>query len=93
MSRKGAVWRGELAQRIEEHLQGAITADELVTWAVDHPFFEDRGELNPDEQRLLGSALGLILQSADDEPLPTRTTPEELAELAQSLWGGEHPQV
>lgn len=89
MSRKGAVWRGELAQRIEERLQGAITADDLVAWAVDHPFFDDREELSPDEQRLLGRALGLILQSADDEPLPTRTTPEELAELAQSLWGDD----
>ena len=93
MSRKGAVWRGELAQRIEEHRQGAITTDDLVTWAVDHPFFEDREELSPDEQRLLGSALGMILQSADDEPLPTRTTSEQLADLARSLWGGEHPEA
>jgi len=93
MSRKGAVWRGELAQRIEEHRQGAITTDDLVTWAVDHPFFEDREELSPDEQRLLGSALGMILQSADDEPQATRTTTEELAELAQSLWGGERPEA
>ncbi|HXT34516.1 MAG TPA: hypothetical protein VN837_02970 [Chloroflexota bacterium] len=93
MSRKGAVWRGELAQRIEEHLQGAISADDLVIWAVDHPFFEDREELSPDEQRLLGKALGMVLQSADDEPPATRTAPEQLAELAKSLWGGEHPQV
>jgi hypothetical protein len=35
----------------------------------------------------------MVLQSAPDEPPATRTTSGQLADLAQSLWGGDrsHP--
>jgi len=93
MSRQGEVWRGELAERIDEHMAGLISVDDLLGWALDHPFFEDRESLSPDEQRLLGRALGTILQAAADEPLATRTTPEQLAVLARELWGGDRLQT
>ncbi len=74
MSRKGALWRGEPAQRITECLAGALPAEDLLAWALDHPFFEDREQLSDDEQRLIAQALGTVLQMAPDEPFATRTT-------------------
>ena len=88
MSRKGDVWRGELALRITECLDRMLPPDELLDWALDHPFFEDRDQLSEEEQRLIGQALGAILQLAEDEPPATRTTPEQLAALVETLWHG-----
>lgn len=88
MSRKGDVWRGELAQRIGECLEGTLPPDELLDWALEHPFFEDQEELSPEEQWLLGQALGAVLHLSPDEPPVTRTTRERLTELATMLWRG-----
>jgi hypothetical protein len=88
MSRKGALWRGELAQRISECLTGALPSEDLLEWALDHPFFEDREQLSDDEQRIIAQALGTVLQMAPDEPPGTRTTLEQLAALVEVLWPG-----
>ncbi len=92
MSRKGALWRGELAQRVSECLNGALPAEDLVEWALDHPFFEDREQLSDDEQRIIAQALGTVLQMAPDEPAATRTTLEQLAALIEVLWPGFHAE-
>jgi hypothetical protein len=88
MSRKGALWRGELAQRITECLSGTFPADDLLEWALDHPFFEDREQLGADEQRIIAQALGTVLRMAPDEPFSTRTTLEQLAAVVEVLWPG-----
>jgi hypothetical protein len=88
MSRKGALWRGELAQRVAECLAGALPAADLLEWALDHPFFEDREQLSEDEQRIIAQALGTVLRLAPDEPFRTRTTLEQLAALVEVLWPG-----
>lgn len=92
MSRKGALWRGELAQRIEECLTGTLPAEDLLEWALDHPFFEDREQLSDDEQRIIAQALGTVLQMAPDEPFGTRTTLEDLGTLVEVLWPGFHAE-
>ena len=93
MSKKGALWRGELAQRISECLHGTLSSDDLLEWALDHPFFDDREQLSDEEQRLIAQALGTILQLAPDEPPATRTTPEQLAALIDLLWPGFPPDA
>ena len=60
MSRKGALWRGELAQRIAECLNGALPGDDLLEWALDHPFFEDREQLSDDEQRIIATGEPIV---------------------------------
>jgi hypothetical protein len=84
MSRKGQLWRGDLAEHIEEHLAGRLSAEDLVDWAIDHPFFEDRTDLDEADQRVIGSALGFVLQIA--EPNDTRTTPAQLRDVVEALW-------
>jgi len=90
MSRKGALWRGELAQRIAECLAGSLSSEDLLEWALDHPFFEDREQLSDDEQRIIAQALGTVLQMAPSEPPGTRTSLEQLAALVEVLWPGYH---
>lgn len=87
MSRKGQLWRGELAQHIESYLSGQEQAEELLDWALDHPFFDDQSELDDEEQRVLAEGLGRILQMSEAEPLPTRTTRADLAATVRRLWG------
>jgi hypothetical protein len=89
MSRQGALWRGELAQHIHEYLGGAESYDELLDWVMDHPFFDDQSDLDAAERPLLAEALGRILQLSEAEPLPTRTTREELESTMTRLWGSE----
>ena len=86
MSRKGELWRGDLAMHLEDHLSGELSTDDLIDWAMDHPFFEDREQLSDAEQRVIAHALGRILQMTDDEPPATRTTPDELADTVEILW-------
>ena len=90
MSRKGALWRGELAQRIAERLDGTLADEDLLDWALDHPFFEDREQLSDEEQRLIAQALGTVLRMAPDEPRATRTTLEQVAAQVELLWPGFH---
>ena len=86
MSRKGQLWRGELAGEIEEYLAGRIDAESLIAWAMDHPFFEDRTDLDASDQRLIAFALGRVLELDESEPEGARTTPEELVETVEVLW-------
>jgi len=86
VSRTGQLWRGDLAQHIEEYLVGAVSSEALMDWAMDHPFFEDRSLLDQQEQAVIAQALGRILQMGDLEPQPTRTTDAQLAETAKMLW-------
>lgn len=90
MSRQGALWRGELAQHIEEYLDGTESYDALLDWAMDHPFFDEQRDLDAAERPLLAEALGRILQLSETEPLPTRTTRDELLATMTRLRGGEH---
>jgi hypothetical protein len=87
MTRKGELWRGDIAQQIEDYVAGAIALDALMEWALEHPFFEDRAELSSDEQHILAHGLGTILQADPNEPLPTRTTADQLQAAAEVLWG------
>ena len=87
MSRKGQLWRGELAGHVEDHLAGRLTAGDLLDWALDHPFFDDRTGLDDEEQAALGAALGSILQMSEEEPEASRTTREQLEALVRRLWG------
>jgi hypothetical protein len=86
MSRKGELWRGDLAQHIADYLAGNSTGDDLIGWAVDHPFFEDRSELSADDQRIIGLGLGTILQMDVSEPPELRTTDEQLRAAVELLW-------
>jgi hypothetical protein len=89
MSRKGQLWRGELAQHIEAYLAEQESLDALLDWALDHPFFDEQSELDAEERRLLAEGLGRILQLSDAEPLPTRTTRGDLEATARRLWGSK----
>lgn len=91
VSRTGQLWRGELAQRIESYLRGEEDADTLVDWAMDHPFFDDRSELDPQDQRVLGQGLGLILQLSEAEDAASRTSRADLARVLPELWGTAGP--
>jgi hypothetical protein len=87
VSRTGQIWRGELAQQIEAHLAGALSADALVAWAVDHPLFDDQRDLDSEEFALIGRALGCVLQRSPEELPATRTTDAELEAMVHALWG------
>lgn len=82
MSRLGQLWRGDLAQQIEEYLAGALTEDALVDWAMDHPFFDDQSELDRMEQGIIAQALGRILALGEVPP----TTRDALAQSVEVLW-------
>ena len=91
MSRKGQLWRGDLAQHIEEYLAGENSAGDLLDWAMDHPLFEDQTDLGDEDQAVLAQGLGLILQMSEDEPEESRTTREQLLEVVELLWGRREP--
>ena len=59
MSRKGELWRAEIAQRIGEYLDQQLSAEGLTDWAIDHPFYDDRIDLSEEEQRLIAYGLAL----------------------------------
>jgi hypothetical protein len=82
------LWRGELAQRITECVEGMLPPAELQDWALDHPFFDEREELDGEEQRIIAQALGTILEMAPDEPSAKQTTLEQLSDLIDPLWPG-----
>jgi hypothetical protein len=86
MSRKGELWRGDLAQHIEAYLAGEESADDLADWAMDHPFFDDRTEMSDDEQRIIAQALGAVLQMDPAQPPGTRTTNAQLRDIVGVLW-------
>jgi hypothetical protein len=86
VSRKGELWRGDLAQHIEDYLKGAEAPEALIDWAIDHPFFEDRTDLSDDEQRTIAYALGTVLQMDSSEPLETRSTDAQLQDAIEILW-------
>jgi hypothetical protein len=92
-SRKGEVWRGEIAQHIESYLAGETSAAELADWAMDHPFFDDRSDLTEDDQRIIALGLGSVLQFDPTEPDESRTTEHQLREAVVLLWRGTPPQV
>lgn len=85
MSRRGALWRGELALQIGAYLAGTLTVDDLVAWSVDHPFFDDQLDLDRAEVAVIGRALGAVLQRGPEEPLESRTTDVDLAEIVRLL--------
>jgi hypothetical protein len=87
MSRQGELWRAEIAEQVEAHLGGQLSADELLDWCIDHPFFDQQADLDAGERALIGGALGAILQIDEQEPLGTRTTCQELRRLVAILWG------
>ena len=87
VSRKGELWRGDLAQQIDLYLQGQIDQEALIDWAMDHPFFEDQTLLDSAEQRVIAHALGSILQMDDEEPRASRTSRQQLDALLDVLWG------
>ena len=92
-SRKGEVWRGEIAQHIESCLAGETTAAELADWAMDHPFFDDRSELTEDDQRIIALGLGTVLQFDATEPDESRTSEHQLREAVVLLWRGTPRQI
>jgi hypothetical protein len=91
MSRQGELWRAEIAEQVDAYLDGRLSADDLLDWSMDHPFFDQQADLDPAEQALLGGALGAILQLDEQEPLGVRTTRQELRRLVALLWGGMAP--
>jgi len=88
MSRKGELWRAEIAQRIGEYLDQQLSAEGLTDWAIDHPFYDDRIDLSEEEQRLIAYGLALALQVVQLEPVQTRTTAQQLRAAASALWAG-----
>ena len=84
-SRRAQLMRLELADQIGFFLAGELDGDTLMDWAMDHPFFEDRAELSDADARVIGTALGRILTMGPQEPLPQRTTREQLAETVHEL--------
>lgn len=88
MSRKGELWRADIAQRIGEYLDGHLSTEGLVDWAVDHPFYDDQSDLDEEEQHLVALGLALALQLDGSEPEQTRTTSQQLRSAATALWAG-----
>jgi hypothetical protein len=86
VSRKGELWRGDLAQHIEDYLKGAESLEELIDWSMDHPFYEDRTDLSDEEQRAIAHALGTVLQMDASEPIETRSTDAQLRDAVEILW-------
>lgn len=88
MSRKGELWRADIAQHIDDYLDHHLTTKEFTDWAIDHPFYDDQSELDDEEKRLLALGLGLTLQLDELEPDDTRTTERQLRAAASALWAG-----
>jgi hypothetical protein len=84
-TRRAQLLRLELADQIRLFLDGKTPGEQLMDWALDHPFYEDRAELSPDDNKVIGLALGRILTMGPEEPLYQRTTREQLAETVQEL--------
>ncbi len=84
-TRRAQLLRLELADQIRLFLDGELPGERLMDWAMDHPFYDDRGELSPDDNKIIGLALGRILTMGPEEPLYQRTTREQLAETVQEL--------
>lgn len=82
MSRLGQLWRGDLAQHIEDYLAGALTEDALLDWTMDHPFFDDRSDLDRSEQEIIAQTLGRILALGETPP----TSRDALAQSVEMLW-------
>lgn len=91
MTRKGQVWRGEIAERIQAHLDGAITAEDLIDWALEHPFYDDQTDLDDPDRRAIANALGHILQLDQAEAADQRTTAAMLPAVVDALWGTAPP--
>jgi hypothetical protein len=90
-TRKGALWRAEIAQHVEEYLQGLGPASALVDWAVEHPFFDSQEGIGDADRQLIAFALGLALQLDPAEPLATRSTDDQLRALLTLLWAKSEP--
>jgi hypothetical protein len=88
MSRRGELWRAEIAQRIGEYLDQQLSAEDLTDWAIDHPFYDDRIDLSEEEQRLIAYGLAVALQVDQIEPVQTRATARQLRAAASALWAG-----
>ena len=88
MSRKGELWRADIAQKIGDYLDHGLTAGELTDWAIDHPFYDDQSELDEEEKRLIALGLAVALQLDESEPAETRTTETQLRHTASALWSG-----
>ncbi len=86
MSRKGDLWRAEIALRIGEYLDDRLSTEELTDWAIDHPFFDDQSDLDEAEKQLIASGIALALQADRSEPASSRTTTEQLRAVASTLW-------
>ena len=86
------MWRGELAQHIESYLAESLTREELTDWAMDHPFFDDRADLDEIDQRVLAMGLGTVLQLDPSEPPASRTSPEQLRLIVSALWRESPPR-
>jgi hypothetical protein len=84
-SRRAQLWRLELADQIRSFLDGSLHGDALIDWAMDHPFFDDRGDLSDDDARVIGAALGGILTMGPQVPLYQRTTREQLVQAIRDL--------
>ncbi len=91
MSRKGELWRAEIAERIADFLEQRLSAEDLTDWATDHPFYDDRSELDDVDQRLIALGLGLALQLDASVPAGARTTAQQLRDAASALWAGRLP--
>ena len=87
MSRQGELWRGEIALHLEEYLHGRLTVEALLDWSMDHPFFDQQMDIDPDERPVIGAALGAILQLDHQEPASTRTTRTDLVQIVNSTVG------
>ncbi len=84
-TRRAQLLRLELADQIRLFLEGELPGEQLMDWAMDHSFYDDRSELSPDDNTVIGLALGRILTMGPEEPLYQRTTREQLAETVRAL--------
>jgi hypothetical protein len=84
-TRHAQLLRLELADQIRLFLEGELPGERLMDWAMDHSFYDDRSELSPDDNTVIGLALGRILTMGPEEPLYQRTTREQLAETVRAL--------
>ncbi len=87
-SRRAELLRLELSDQLRLFLDGHLDGVILMDWAMDHPFFEDAGgrdDLDEEDQKAIGLALGRILTMGPEEPLYQRSTREDLIESVRAL--------
>ena len=78
--------RHQAAEQIERYFSGALSAEDLRTWALAHPTFANPKELDNNEDWIVSNALALMIALTDTAADPTEIA-RELQEAKQFLTG------